>query len=344
MNGRDEEQLASAVQAGYRPFDTAESYRNNGLVAEALRGLPRDSYEILYKFDVRNGEPADGLRRRWHGVAGLFGGRLDALVIHNLDADPQTLRAAWQVLNELKGDGAAQRIGLGNVGESHVGLLPELGAAGGIDLVENSVESVLLSETVEQAIKASGAHLYYYDVIRTASQMGLDLSSPDDLNGFIYTMAGNFPGPGGESNATMVSSSGTAITQQTNLKNFGRGPDHDGFTGDEQYAALDKISDWRKQRSVCQDNGTSFILRPELAAWLSGLCEGTGAQALRGSLTQAAQRQGRQVERTFVGQWLVGQGHVAEADLDGVRVPLERASSGGTSGCRCTRCWRPCSG
>ncbi|MEU3500530.1 aldo/keto reductase [Streptomyces hundungensis] len=318
VDGRSKEQLTSAVDAGYRRFDTAESYRNTELVSEVLSGLPRDSYEILYKFDVRSGESTDVLRARLERVAALFHGRFDSLVIHNLDGDKRVLAQAWQVLTELKGDRVTAQIGLGNVGETNAGLLAEFG---GVDVVENSVESALLSETVQNAIKESGAHLYYYDVIRTARQMELDITSPDDLNGLIYTMAGTFHRPDGTSNATMISSSGSPGTQAANLENFGGGPDHEDFTGDEQYGAMEKIDKWRKQQSAGQTNDTSFELRSELGSWLAGLCEGGGADALRTALVEAAQEKGQPVTQSFIEEWLVQRGPVTAEELGSVRVP-----------------------
>ncbi|MFE9368986.1 aldo/keto reductase [Streptomyces sp. NPDC006711] len=318
VDGRSREQLASAVEAGYRRFDTAESYRNINTVSEVLRGRPREDYEILYKFDVRSGEQPAALRARLKGVAALFGGRLDSLVIHNLDVERSALAQAWQVLNELKSEHITRQVGLGNVGESHTDLLSELG---GVDVVENSVESVLLSENVENAIKKSGAHLYYYDVIRTARQMDLDLSSPDDLNGLIYTMAGTFPRKDGSSNATMITSSGTPGTQASNLANFGGGPDHDDFTGHEEYGAMGKIDSWRKQQSSGQTNDTSFALRGELSQWLTGLCQGSTADTLRQSIVDAAKDQGQPVTQAFIEKWLVEEHHVTADDLSSVRVP-----------------------
>ncbi|MCX5384175.1 aldo/keto reductase [Streptomyces sp. NBC_00083] len=318
VDGRSKEQLVSAVEAGYRRFDTAESYRNIDTVSEVLRGRPREDYEVLYKFDVRSGEGAAALRARLKHVATLFGGRLDSLIIHNLDGERGALTQAWQVLNELKSEHITGQVGLGNIGENHTDLLRELG---GVDVVENSVESVLLSENVEKAIKESGAHLYYYDVIRTAQQMDLDLTSPDDLNGLIYTMAGTFPRSDGTSNATMISSSGTARTQTSNLANFGGGPDHEDFTGDEQYGAMGKIDQWRKQQSSGQTNDTSFALRGELSEWLVGLCDGGTADTLRQSIVDAAKNEGLPVTQTFIEKWLVDGGHVTADDLGTVRVP-----------------------
>ncbi|MFI6055599.1 aldo/keto reductase [Streptomyces violascens] len=318
VDGRSKEQLASAVEAGYRRFDTAESYRNIDTVAEVLRGRPREDYEILYKFDVRSGEGVAELRSRLERVAAQFGGRLDSLVIHNLDVERRALAQAWQVLNELKSEHITGQVGLGNVGENHTDLLDELG---GVDVVENSVESVLLSENVERAIKKSGAHLYYYDVIRTARQMDLDLSSPDDLNGLIYTMAGTFHRADGTSNATMISSSGSSGTQAANLENFGGGPDHADFTGDEQYDAMGKIDQWRKQQSSGQTNDTSFALRAELSGWLVGLCDGGTADTFRQSIVDAAKEQGQPVNQAFIEKWLVDEHHVTAEDLASVRVP-----------------------
>ncbi|MGW4275075.1 aldo/keto reductase [Streptomyces seoulensis] len=318
VDGRSKGQLISAVEAGYRRFDTAESYGNTETVAEVLDDRPRDSYEILYKFDVRSTESAAQLRARLERTAALFAGRLDTLVIHNVDADQRLLSGAWQVLNELKGARVARQIGLGNVGDSHAGLLAELD---GVDVVENSVESVLLSETVEKAIKESGAHLYYYDVIRTARQMDLDLRSPNELNGLIYTMATVFHRPDGTSNATMISSSSTSDTQAANLRDFGGGPDHADFTGDEEYGAMGKIDQWRKQQSSGQSNDTSFALRPGLHTWLVGLCEGNAADTLRGGIVKAAQEEGRSVDQAFIREWLLSQGHVTADDLTSVKVP-----------------------
>ncbi|MFG3280735.1 aldo/keto reductase [Streptomyces sp. NPDC048111] len=318
VDGRSKEQLTSAVEAGYRRFDTAESYRNIDTVADVLRGLPREDYEILYKFDVRSGEQAAELRARLQRVAALFGGRFDQLVIHNVDGDRGALSQAWQVLNELKREHITGQVGLGNIGENHTDLLSELG---GVDVVENSVESVLLSENIERAIKQSGAHLYYYDVMRTAQQMDLDLSSPDDLNGLIYTMSGTFPQRDGTSNATMISSSGTSRNQASNLANFGGGPDHEDFTGDEQYDAMGKIDTWRKQQSSGQTNDTSFALREELSQWLVQLCQGGTADELRQSIVEAAKDQGQTVTQAFIEKWLVDERHVSAEDLSSVRVP-----------------------
>lgn len=317
VDGRSPEQLASAVAEGYRRFDTAESYNNTPAVAAALQHLPRNNYEVIYKFDTHTGESAAQLTARLHQVAALFGGRLDALIIHNLDVDRARLRTAWQVLNQLKQEGVAAQIGLGNVGEAHAGLLAELG---GVDVVENSVESVLLSENVQEAIRASGAHLYYYDVIRTAGQMGLDPRSPADLKALIYRMSAAFSHPRtGDSQATMITSSGAAATRQANLENFGDGPDHEDFDGYLNEAGMVKISAWQTQQASGQVNDANFTLPAPVKAWLVSLIG--DAADVRRQLTAAAQQGGQQLNQAFIEQWLINQGLLTAEDLRTVRVP-----------------------
>nr|WP_237555645.1 aldo/keto reductase [Streptomyces sp. MnatMP-M77] len=310
VDGRSREQLNAAVSEGYRRFDTAESYNNIHDVAEALRGLPRNSYELLYKFDVKAGESPAQLTDRLRGVAALFNGSLDSLVIHNLDVNKELLTAAWQVLGSLKGDGVAHQIGLGNFGEADVGLLAELG---GVDVVENSVESVLLSEKIQDAISKSGAHLYYYDVIRTARQMNLDPKLADDMNALIYMMTS------ASTRTSMITSSGSAENRTANLTNFRGGPSHPDFDGDEQYEGMGKVSAWQKQQSSGQTNESAFTLAPGLHAWLADLSEHSAD--LRGQVAAAAQQAGQSVTQAFITQWLVSQGQLTAADLESVKVP-----------------------
>ncbi|MFI9019617.1 aldo/keto reductase [Streptomyces griseus] len=310
VDGRSREQLNAAVSEGYRRFDTAESYNNIHDVAEALRGLPRNSYELLYKFDVKAGESPAQLTDRLRGVAALFNGSLDSLVIHNLDVNKELLTAAWQVLGSLKGDGVAHQIGLGNLGEADVGLLAELG---GVDVVENSVESVLLSEKIQDAISKSGAHLYYYDVIRTARQMNLDPKLADDMNALIYMMTS------ASTHTSMITSSGSAENRTANLTNFRGGPSHPDFDGDEQYEGMGKVSAWQKQQSSGQTNESAFTLAPGLHDWLADLSEHSAD--LRGQVAAAAQQAGQSVTQAFITEWLVSQGQLTATDLESVKVP-----------------------
>ncbi|MFF2519446.1 hypothetical protein [Streptomyces sp. NPDC058086] len=53
LDGRTSEDIADAVRLGYRRFDAAESYGTTDALANAVSGLERGDYEVLYKFDLR---------------------------------------------------------------------------------------------------------------------------------------------------------------------------------------------------------------------------------------------------------------------------------------------------
>src|SRR5512134_3998356 len=45
-----------AYDRGIRFFETADAYKTHGILAEALKGIPRDSYRLMTKF---SGNPAE---------------------------------------------------------------------------------------------------------------------------------------------------------------------------------------------------------------------------------------------------------------------------------------------
>ncbi|MFJ9897546.1 aldo/keto reductase [Streptomyces sp. NPDC091280] len=141
LDGRNESDVRNAVQLGYRRFDAAESY---GASTDALAreisdsGMPRTDFEVLYKFDVRPDETPEQLRGRLTDVAARFGGKLEAVVIHNLDGDNGQIREAWNVMRDMKRDGQIGKLGVGNVLPEHASLLRELKTKEPIDVVQLS--------------------------------------------------------------------------------------------------------------------------------------------------------------------------------------------------------------
>ncbi|MCX4904441.1 aldo/keto reductase [Streptomyces sp. NBC_00878] len=141
LDGRTADDVQAAVQLGYRRFDAAESYgASTDALAEAIGSSPqhRDDFEVLYKFDVRADENREQLRTRLTEVAGKFGGKLDAAVIHNLDGDQAQIRKAWNVMHSMKRQGTIGKAGVGNVLPQHADLLRELKSKDSIDVVELS--------------------------------------------------------------------------------------------------------------------------------------------------------------------------------------------------------------
>lgn len=316
VDGRDKAQLESAVNAGYRHFDTAESYGNISTVAKVLKTLPRPSYKIIYKFDVQSKETSDALQKRLGKIASLFEGKIDTLIIHNQDGvDHGTFSEAWGALKKLKEERIASNIGLGNVRDSDMDRLAEAG--NDLDAVENSAGSALLNESVKQAINDSGAHLYYYDVINTAKQMNLNLEDPGELQGLIYQMSVTFS-KDGRSNATMISSSGSTDRQARNLRDFGIHPDDNAFTGDEKFGAMEKIADWHKKQSVGHENA-DFELRPEVHSWLVDLLAHT--KDMRDKAHADAKNARIRIDGPFIRKWIVNRGTITEDELRSIKIP-----------------------
>lgn len=141
LDGRSPDEVETAVRLGYRRFDAAENYgTTTDDLASALSnsGLPRQDFEVLYKFDVRAQETRAELRDRLTKVAEQFDGRLDAVVIHNIDGDRAPILQAWQVLHAMKRDGLIGKAGVGNVLPRDADLLRELQSKSSVDVVELS--------------------------------------------------------------------------------------------------------------------------------------------------------------------------------------------------------------
>ncbi|WP_306335265.1 aldo/keto reductase [Streptomyces sp. KL118A] len=318
VDGKSQEQLRSAVEVGYRRFDCAESYGpTTAALAGELAALARDAYEIVYKFDVRAGEQPQELRARLTAVARLFGGRLDGLVIHNIGGDEQAARTAWHVLTELKGEKTAGAIGVGNVGVTHAALLGDLAATAPIDIVENSLESVLTDPALQELVKDTGAALYYYGAQTVAQQVAGDGKTDvaEALKAAAETVNG-LHGAGREGSTSMITSSGDRERQGDNLRRLTLSPDSLDF--DVDYGALDAVDQWRKNNNSCTENDTAFELPPPLRAFLD---EVSGDQdALRAALAQ----ENATPDRQAVTEWVHSRWNIDPAVLDGVTVPSRK--------------------
>ncbi|MFF3646509.1 aldo/keto reductase [Streptomyces sp. NPDC002564] len=318
VDGKNQPQLRSAVEAGYRRFDCAESYGNStALLADELAALPRNAYEVIYKFDVRAGERPEELRARLAAVAQLFAGRIDGLVIHNIGEDDQAARTAWHVLTELKDQKVAAGIGVGNVGVTHAALLGELGDAAPIDIVENSLESILTDPALKDLVKDTGAALYYYGAQRVAQQVagesGTDVT--EALKAAAETVNG-LHGAGREGSTSMITSSGDPDRQRENLRQLTLSPDSLDF--DVDYGALDAVDQWRKNNNSCTDNDTAFELPAPVRAFLQEALR--NQDALRAALAQ----QNATPDRQAVTDWVHGRWGIDPAVLDGVTVPSRK--------------------
>ncbi len=118
------EAVTTALDAGYRHIDTAEMYRNERGVGEAVRssGLSRDEVFVTSKLNNGFHEP-DAARRAFEGTLTALGlDHVDLFLIHwplpaLYDGD---FVSTWKTLEEFRADGRARSIGVSNFQVEHL--------------------------------------------------------------------------------------------------------------------------------------------------------------------------------------------------------------------------------
>src|SRR3954465_2767701 len=121
------EAVSTALQIGYRHIDTAEMYRNEQGVGEAIRasGLSRDEGYVTSKLNNGFHEPDDA-RKAFAGTLEALGfDYVDLFLIHwplptLYDGD---FVSTWKTLEELHRDGRARSIGVSNFQVAHLEAL-----------------------------------------------------------------------------------------------------------------------------------------------------------------------------------------------------------------------------
>ncbi|HEY6630405.1 MAG TPA: aldo/keto reductase [Rhizobiaceae bacterium] len=111
-----------AIESGYRSIDTAEGYRNEEGVGEAIRaaGVPRSDLYITSK--LRNGaHRRDDALRAFDGTLEKLGiEQLDLFLIHWPLPSQDRYVEAWKTLIELKNAGRIRSIGVSNFNQDHL--------------------------------------------------------------------------------------------------------------------------------------------------------------------------------------------------------------------------------
>jgi 2,5-diketo-D-gluconate reductase A len=110
--------VSTALEAGYRHFDTAEMYGNEQEVGEAIRrsGLERGEIYITSKLNNDAHEPDDARRAFDESLKALGLDYLDLFLIHwplptRYDGD---FVSTWRTLEEFYREGRARSIGVSN--------------------------------------------------------------------------------------------------------------------------------------------------------------------------------------------------------------------------------------
>jgi 2,5-diketo-D-gluconate reductase A len=113
-----------ALEVGYRHIDTAEMYRNEAGVGEAIRGsgVSRDEVFITSKLSNACHHPDDARKAFEHTLTALGSDYVDLFLIHwplptLYDGD---YVSTWKVMEEFKAQGRARSIGVSNFQVAHL--------------------------------------------------------------------------------------------------------------------------------------------------------------------------------------------------------------------------------
>ncbi|MFZ3454574.1 aldo/keto reductase [Arthrobacter sp. 7Tela_A1] len=126
--------VVTALEAGYRLFDTAENYGNEAGVGEGIRrsGIARSEVVITTKFNKR-WHSRDGVREAFSASAQRLGTEyIDLLLVHWPNPDQDRFVEAVQGIADLLAEGMVRGIGVSNFKPAHLqrladaGVLPDL--------------------------------------------------------------------------------------------------------------------------------------------------------------------------------------------------------------------------
>ena len=133
--------VSTALEVGYRHIDTAQMYRNEKGVGEAVAasGIARDELYVTTKLNNGFHRPDDARRAFDESLDRLGLDRVDLFLIHwplptRYDGD---FVSTWQTLIELQQDGRATSIGVSNFQPAHLDrIVSETGVVPAVNQVE----------------------------------------------------------------------------------------------------------------------------------------------------------------------------------------------------------------
>lgn len=128
-----------AIDSGYRSIDTAEGYRNEEGVGEAIRAASVPRGELYITSKLRNGAHRrdDALRAFDDTMRKLGVEQLDLFLIHWPLPSQDLYVGAWKTLIELKNAGRIKSIGVSNFNQDH---LERIIGETGVTPVVNQIE------------------------------------------------------------------------------------------------------------------------------------------------------------------------------------------------------------
>ena len=128
-------QVRTALEAGYRLIDTAENYRNEDAVGQAIRdsGIDRSEVFITTKFN-RRWHSVDGVRQAYEASLQRLGvDYIDLMLVHWPNPDQDRYVEAVQGLQAVLDKGGLRAIGTSNYKPAHLqrvrnetGIIPDV--------------------------------------------------------------------------------------------------------------------------------------------------------------------------------------------------------------------------
>jgi len=127
VGGESVRQVRTALEAGYRLIDTAENYRNEDAVGQAIResGIDRSEIFITTKFN-RRWHSVDGVRQAYEASLKRLGiDYIDLMLVHWPNPDQDRYVDAVQGLQAILDNGGLRAIGTSNFKPAHLQRVQE---------------------------------------------------------------------------------------------------------------------------------------------------------------------------------------------------------------------------
>jgi 2,5-diketo-D-gluconate reductase A len=141
VGGESIRQVRTALESGYRLIDTAENYRNEDAVGQAIReaGIDRSELFITTKFN-RRWHSVDGVRQAYEASLERLGvDYIDLMLVHWPNPDQDRYADAVQGLQAILDNGGLHAIGTSNFKPAHLQrVLDETGISPDVNQIQLS--------------------------------------------------------------------------------------------------------------------------------------------------------------------------------------------------------------
>lgn len=187
LSGKNEAAITTAVAAGYRIFDAADTYGGTATVlAKVLRAakVPRRDFEIIYKIDATAPEALEGHIRT---LAGRFGGYLDHVIIHKSYGDDT---AAYKVvLKKLKDARFIIKVGGGDVSAD----MDDVDTADSFELDASTLLFTDEGDRLVEKLEESDKPIFVYNLVDAATRIYGDRPTRSQLKLLISKIKSMLP-------------------------------------------------------------------------------------------------------------------------------------------------------